>query len=91
MMKLFRASNKEVEASKRKRRQLELLIRMIGAVSGIIAQFGVFLFGAYLALHTQTITAGAVIILCTADEFCDKPHRRSTADFSEPQGSIGTG
>lgn len=57
MMKLFRASNEEVEASKRKRRQLELLIRMIGAVSGIIAQFGVFLFGAYLALHTQTITA----------------------------------
>lgn len=73
MMKLFRASNKEVEASKRKRRQLELLIRMIGAVSGIIAQFGVFLFGAYLALHTQTITAGAVIIFVQLMNFVISP------------------
>ena len=73
MMKLFRASNKEVEASKRKRRQLELLIRMIGAVSGIIAQFGVFLFGAYLALHTQTITAGVVIIFVQLMNFVISP------------------
>lgn len=73
MMKLFRASNEEVEASKRKRRQLELLIRMIGAVSGIIAQFGVFLFGAYLALHTQTITAGAVIIFVQLMNFVISP------------------
>lgn len=73
MMKLFRASNEEVEASKRKRRQLELLIRMIGAVSGIIAQFGVFLFGAYLALHTQTITAGVVIIFVQLMNFVISP------------------
>jgi len=73
MMKLFRASNEEVEASKRKRRQLELLIRMIGAVAGIIAQFGVFLFGAYLALHTQTITAGVVIIFVQLMNFVISP------------------
>lgn len=73
MMKLFHASNEEVEASKRKRRQLELLIRMIGAVAGIIAQFGVFLFGAYLALHTQTITAGVVIIFVQLMNFVISP------------------
>ncbi len=73
MMKLFRESNEEVEASKRKRRQIELLIKMIGAVTGIIAQFGVFLFGAYLALHSRTITAGVVIIFVQLMNFVISP------------------
>jgi len=62
MMKLFAASNDEAEVSKRRRRQIEIFISMIGGLTGIIAQFGVFLFGAWLALHNKSITAGVIII-----------------------------
>jgi ABC-type multidrug transport system fused ATPase/permease subunit len=73
MMGLFRASNEDAEGSKRKRKQIEILIKMIGAVAGVIAQFGVFLFGAYLALYSQSITAGVVIIFVQLMNFVISP------------------
>ncbi len=73
MLKLFRASNEEAEVSKRKRRQIEIMIQMIGAVTGIVAQFGVFLFGAYLAIQNQAITAGVVIIFVQLMNFVISP------------------
>jgi len=73
MMKLFRASNEEVEYTKRKRKQIEILIKMIGVVTGVIAQFGVFIIGAYLALHSGTITAGVVIIFVQLMNFVISP------------------
>jgi len=73
MMKLFRASNEEAEHSKRKRRQIEIFIQMIGGVTGIVAQFGVFLFGAYLAIQSQEITAGVVIIFVQLMNFVVSP------------------
>ena len=73
MMKLFCASNEEAEHSKRKSRQIEILIQMIGGVTGIVAQFGVFLFGAYLAIRNQSITAGVVIIFVQLMNFVVSP------------------
>ena len=73
MMKLFRSSNEEAEQSKRKRRQIEIFIQMIGGTTGIIAQFGVFLFGAYLAIQSQAITAGVVIIFVQLMNFVVSP------------------
>lgn len=73
MIKLFRESNKETELSKRKRAQVDLLIKIIGGVTGIVAQFGVFLFGAYLAISTQAITAGVVIIFLQLMNFVISP------------------
>jgi ATP-binding cassette subfamily B protein len=73
MMKLFRACNEEAELSKRRRKQVEIIISMIGAVTGIIAQFGVFLFGAYLAMNNQSITAGVVIIFVQLMNFVISP------------------
>ncbi|MGB4587710.1 MAG: ABC transporter ATP-binding protein [Clostridiaceae bacterium] len=73
MMKLFRESNEEAEHSKRKRRQIEILIQMIGGVTGYVAQFGVFLFGAYLAIQNQAITAGVVIIFVQLMNFVISP------------------
>lgn len=73
MMKLFKATNQEAEQSKRKRRQVVILINMIGGVAGVVAQFGVFLFGAYLALNDQSITAGAVIIFVQLMNFVINP------------------
>lgn len=62
MQNLFSSSNFEVEESKRKRNQTDIFIQMIGAVTGFTAQFGVFLFGAYLALHNDAITSGMVMV-----------------------------
>ena len=73
MMKLFRASNEETELSKRRRKQVEILINMIGVVTGVIAQFGVFLFGAYLALQNKAITPGVVIIFVQLMNFVISP------------------
>jgi len=73
MMKLFRESNEEAEHSKRKRRQIEILLQMIGGVTGYVAQFGVFLFGAYLAIQSQAITAGVVIIFVQLMNFVISP------------------
>ena len=73
MMKLFRESNEDAEQSKRKRKQIEIFIQMIGGITGIIAQFGVFLFGAYLAIQNQSITAGVVIIFVQLMNFVVSP------------------
>ncbi len=59
---LFAKSNEAAEEAKCRRRRTETVIQTIGTVAGIIAQFGVFLFGAYLALTGRGVTAGVVIV-----------------------------
>ena len=46
---------------------------MIGATTGIIAQLGVFLAGAYLALSGKGLTAGAVILFVNLMNFMIEP------------------
>lgn len=46
---------------------------MIGATTGIIAQLGVFLAGAYLALTGKGLTAGAVILFVNLMNFMIEP------------------
>ncbi len=62
MLRLFAQSNEIAEEAKCKRRKIEIVIQTIGLAAGIIAQFGVFLFGAYLALSGQGVTVGMVIV-----------------------------
>lgn len=45
---------------------------MIGAVTGIFAQLGVFLIGAYLALSGYGLTPGVLIIFVTMNEQISK-------------------
>lgn len=73
MIKLFKTSNEEVEASKKRRRKVTIIINMISGFAGIVAQFGVFLFGAYLALNTGEITAGVVIVFVQLMNFVLSP------------------
>lgn len=69
----FARSNLAVEEAKRRRKRLEILIQLIGAVAGIIAQIGVFLAGAYLALSGRGVTAGVVIIFVQLMNFVIQP------------------
>lgn len=73
VMTLFAKSNATAEDAKCKRRMTDIAINAIGAVAGIIAQFGVFLFGAYLALSGKGVTAGVVIIFVQLMNFVITP------------------
>ena len=61
-LSLYAKRNAEAEESKCKSKKIQILIEIFGTIAGIIAQFGVFLVGAYLASTGTTITAGVVLI-----------------------------
>ncbi len=73
IFRLFAESNRALEQEKFSRRRLKALVGMIGAVTGILAQLGVFLAGAYLALSGKGLTAGAVILFVNLMNFMIEP------------------
>ena len=73
IFRLFAESNCALEQEKFSRRRLKALVGMIGATTGIIAQLGVFLAGAYLALTGKGLTAGAVILFVNLMNFMIEP------------------
>lgn len=62
MCKLFWGSVKGAEDMKCKKRRLSVVIQTLGSVAGVIAQMGVFLVGAWMALAGKGVTAGVVIV-----------------------------
>lgn len=62
IFRLFAQNNRALEEEKFSRRKLKVLVGMIGAVTGIVAQLGVFLVGTWLALADRGLTAGTVIL-----------------------------
>lgn len=73
IFRLFAESNRALEQEKFSRRRLKALVGMIGATTEIIAQLGVFLAGAYLALTGKGLTAGAVILFVNLMNFMIEP------------------
>ena len=73
IFRLFAGSNRALEQEKFSRRRVKALVGMIGATTGIIAQLGVFLAGAYLALSGKGLTAGAVILFVNLMNFMIEP------------------
>lgn len=73
IFRLFAESNCALEQEKFSRRRLKALVGMIGATTGVIAQLGVFLAGAYLALTGKGLTAGAVILFVNLMNFMIEP------------------
>ena len=61
MCRLFSRRMQEVTAAKTLRRKTAIAVQYLGSVAGIIAQFGVFIAGAALALSGHAITAGTLI------------------------------
>lgn len=66
-------SNRALEGDKFSKRRIKILVGMIGAVTGIFAQLGVFLIGAYLALSGYGLTPGVVIIFVNLMNFMIQP------------------
>lgn len=70
---LYRESNHALEKEKFSKRRIKILVGMIGSITGIFAQLGVFLFGAYLALSGHGITPGVVIVFVNLMNFMIDP------------------
>lgn len=61
MCRLFAQQIKEVTVAKTIRRKTAIVVQCMGLVAGIIAQFGVFIAGAALAMNGHAISAGTLI------------------------------
>lgn len=73
ILRLFSAGNKALEGEKFRKRRIKTIVGMIGAVTGIFAQLGVFLAGAYLALSGYGLTPGVVIMFVNLMNFMIQP------------------
>ena len=61
MCRLFAQRIKEVTVAKTIRRKTAIVVQCMGLVAGVIAQFGVFIAGAALAMGGHAISAGTLI------------------------------
>lgn len=59
--RLFSQRNEQAEEAKKNKRRTEQLISLLANDAGIIAQMGIFLAGAWLAISGKGVTAGVVI------------------------------
>lgn len=60
--RLFSQRNEQAEEAKKSKRRTEQLISLLANDAGIIAQMGIFLAGAWLAISGKGVTAGVVIV-----------------------------
>ncbi len=86
---LFAENNQALEGEKFSRRRLKVLVGMIGAVTGVIAQLGVFLVGAWLALAGRGLTAGTVILFVNLMNFMIEPVAELPALLAGRQAALG--
>lgn len=61
MCRLFAERIKEVTVAKTIRRKTAIVVQCMGLIAGVIAQFGVFIAGAALAMDGHAISAGTLI------------------------------
>lgn len=73
IFRLFAQSNKALEREKFTGRRIKMLVGMIGAVTGIFAQLGVFIAGVYLSMKGGSMTPGAVVLFVNLMNFIISP------------------
>ena len=73
ILKLYREKNYALEKEKYNKRRIKILVGMIGSVTGIFAQLGVFLVGAYLSLSGYGLTPGVVMVFVNLMNFMIQP------------------
>ncbi len=73
IFRLFAQRNKALEHEKFTGRRIKMLVGMIGAVTGIFAQLGVFIAGVYLSMKGGSMTPGAVVLFVNLMNFIISP------------------
>lgn len=89
ILKLFIDSDASLENEKFKKRRLEMLIGVIGALTGMVAQIGVFISSAYLALSGYGVTPGVVIIFVNLMNFIIQPIATFPGQIAAFKASLG--
>lgn len=87
MCRLFAQRIKEVTEAKTLRRKTMIVVQSMGLVAGVIAQFGVFLAGAALAMKGYGISAGMLIAFVNLMNFVVSPIRTVPQYFAECKAS----
>ena len=73
MCRIFREEVKELTDAKTTRRKMSIVVSGLGACSGTVLQFGIFLIGAYLALSGRGLSAGSVLVFVQLLNFVIAP------------------
>lgn len=73
MCQLFAQQVKAVTDAKSLRRKMTIIVQALGSVAGTIAQIGVFLIGAWMAVSGKGISAGVVIVFVQLMNFVLNP------------------
>lgn len=83
MCRQFAANIKEVSKAKEMRRKISILVQALSAIGGFIAQMGVFIAGAWLALTGRGVSAGVVIVFVQLMNFVINPITMLPQYFAE--------
>lgn len=83
MIRIFKENVSSLSEAQLKGQRMRILVSVLGSVSGIIAQLGVFLVGAYLALSGKNITAGTTVVFVQLMNFVLSPIGNLPTCFAE--------
>lgn len=89
IFELFAQSNSALEGKKFDKQRIKILVGMIGSVTAIIAQLGVFIIGAYLALSGKGITPGVVLAFVNLMNFVIQPIAQLPGMLAARKAAIG--
>lgn len=73
VLQFFLKSNEAVEDAKCKKERISIIIGIISATAGLMAQLGVFIAGAYLAVSGNGVTPGIVMAFVNLMNFVLQP------------------
>ena len=73
LLQFFLKSNEAVEEVKCRKEKISIVIGIISATAGLLAQLGVFIAGAYLAMNGKGVTAGVVMAFVNLMNFILQP------------------
>ena len=73
MLRIFKNNVGKLAKAQCGKQKMMILVQMFGAVAGVTAQLGVFIFGAYLALSGKGITAGTTLVFVQLMNFILNP------------------
>ena len=89
IFRLFSAQNRRLEDEKCAKGRIQCILGMIGSLTGIFAQLGVFLAGAYLSLTGYGLTAGTVILFVNLMNFIIEPIARLPELLAGRRAALG--
>ena len=89
IMRLFAENNRRLEREKCTKRRIKMMVGLLAAVTGIIAQLGVFLVGAYFVLTGRGLTAGGAILFVNLMNFMIEPVTMLPALLAGRRAALG--